>query len=59
MEDDPLYRLNVNIYKDRERLAVPVESETDDENAPQISLQEMLDDLHLDDAEMEDQTAED
>lgn len=48
LEEDPQYRENVNIYKDKTRIAVETD-ETDDEGAPQISLQEMLDDLHITD----------
>eukprot|EP00058_Branchiostoma_floridae_P003994 XP_002589482.1 hypothetical protein BRAFLDRAFT_125192 [Branchiostoma floridae] len=45
LEEDPLYRKDVNIYRDAEKLAV--ESDTDDDDAPRISLQEMLEDLHI------------
>ncbi|ESO97417.1 hypothetical protein LOTGIDRAFT_206277 [Lottia gigantea] len=46
LEEDTEYRQNVNIYVDRNKMAVEV-SDTDDEGVPQISLQEMLDDLHI------------
>ena len=39
-----------NIYKDASRVAVEV---ADEDELPQISLQEMLDDLHIGDAEPE------
>ncbi|CAH1239124.1 NMD3 [Branchiostoma lanceolatum] len=45
LEEDPLYRKDVNIYRDAEKLAV--ESDTEDDDAPRISLQEMLEDLHI------------
>ncbi|RWS27812.1 60S ribosomal export protein NMD3-like protein, partial [Leptotrombidium deliense] len=51
LEEDPISRQNVNIYKDRERLqsymAVDVD-ELENENAPAITLQEMLDELVID-----------
>jgi nonsense-mediated mRNA decay protein 3 len=50
LEEDPVYRQNVNIYKDAKKLAVDAD-DTDDEEIPQISLQEMLDDLHIDGAD--------
>ncbi|KAK6167890.1 hypothetical protein SNE40_021819 [Patella caerulea] len=46
LEEDQDYRQNVNIYVDRNKLAVDTD-DTDDEGVPQISLQEMLDDLHI------------
>lgn len=50
-------RQNVNIYKDSRRARIPVD-ENDaadlDPSAPQITLEEMLDDLVLDDVEMVD-----
>jgi len=52
LEEDPAIRQNVIIYKDRSKV-IPVESLVDaDEDIPQISLQEMMDDLHLSDVEM-------
>ena len=36
------------MFSDKTRIAVETD-ETDDEGAPQISLQEMLDDLHITD----------
>ncbi|KAK3087048.1 hypothetical protein FSP39_000980, partial [Pinctada imbricata] len=46
LEEDNVYREHVNIYKDAAKIAVD-QNDTDDEGLPQISLQEMLDDLHL------------
>ncbi|XP_071115506.1 60S ribosomal export protein NMD3-like [Haliotis cracherodii] len=54
LEEDPSVRQNVNIYLDRNKLAVDTD-DTDDEGVPQISLQEMLEDLHI----AEDATGED
>lgn len=46
LEEDQELRQNVNIYRDASK--VPVEQEeTDDEGVPAISLQEMLEDLHI------------
>ena len=39
---------NLAVFPDKTRIAVDTD-DTDDEGAPQISLQEMLDDLHLSD----------
>lgn len=48
-------RQNVNIYKDSKRAQIPVdENDAMDPSAPQITLEEMLDDLVLDDVEMAD-----
>ena len=61
LEEDPMFRQNVNIYKDEKRIAVQVGEA--DEDLPQITLEEMLDDLHLDepsaDAGTEDMLEED
>uniref|UniRef100_A0A0B7A2U3 60S ribosomal export protein NMD3 OB-fold domain-containing protein n=1 Tax=Arion vulgaris TaxID=1028688 RepID=A0A0B7A2U3_9EUPU len=46
LEDDQAIREHVNIYRDSTKISVEIE-DTDDEGAPQISLQEMLDDLHI------------
>ncbi|XP_070208147.1 60S ribosomal export protein NMD3-like [Littorina saxatilis] len=46
LEEDPEMRQHVNIYKDASKVSVEAE-ETDEEGAPTISLQEMLDDLHI------------
>jgi nonsense-mediated mRNA decay protein 3 len=50
LEEDAVARQNVNIYKDTEKLAnmMAVDTdEVDDDAPPQITLQEMLDDLNL------------
>ncbi|KAJ8321900.1 hypothetical protein KUTeg_000371 [Tegillarca granosa] len=49
LEEDPSYRQNINIYKDSSKITVE-NVESDDEGLPQISLQEMLDDLNIEDA---------
>ena len=49
LEEDPAFRQNINIYKDAARMAVQVNE--NDEEIPQITLQEMLDDLHIADDE--------
>lgn len=46
LEEDPSYRQNINIYKDASKVSVE-NVESDDEGLPQISLQEMLDDLNI------------
>uniref|UniRef100_A0A8D3ANT6 60S ribosomal export protein NMD3 n=1 Tax=Scophthalmus maximus TaxID=52904 RepID=A0A8D3ANT6_SCOMX len=48
LEEDPALRKNVNIYRDVSK--IPVESDTDDDGAPRISLTEMLEELSLSDA---------
>ena len=49
LEEDPDLRQNINVYKDSRKIKVQVEdSESDGENIPQITLEEMLDDLVLD-----------
>lgn len=51
MEEDPVSRRDVNIYKDEEKLKnqMSLDEETDDDGVPcRISLQEMLDDMKLD-----------
>ncbi|CAL8071948.1 unnamed protein product [Orchesella dallaii] len=57
LEEDPAYREAVNIYKN---VNVNVESTTTDDegDAPKISLQEMLDDLAISEAEAEVDAAE-
>uniref|UniRef100_A0A914XE13 60S ribosomal export protein NMD3 n=1 Tax=Plectus sambesii TaxID=2011161 RepID=A0A914XE13_9BILA len=53
LEDDPVLRENVNIYKDPRKMAMAVETDDEDEDLPSApTLQEMLDDLHLDDEPM-------
>lgn len=44
LEEDKTYRQNVNIYVDRDYKGAP---EDDDDETPKITLQEMLEDLHL------------
>ncbi|XP_020647474.3 60S ribosomal export protein NMD3 [Pogona vitticeps] len=44
LEEDEIIRKNVNIYKNP---VIPVESDTDDDGIPQISLAEMLEDLQI------------
>jgi len=44
LEEDKTYRQHVNIYVDRDHKGA---SEDDDDEPPRISLQEMLEDLHL------------
>lgn len=52
LEEDPDLRQNVNIFKDRSK-AIPVDiNDGIDASVPQITLEEMLDDLVLDDDEM-------
>lgn len=46
LEEDSTFRQNVNIYKDHQKLAID-SSDTEDDDIPRISLQEMLDDLHI------------
>ncbi|XP_048589941.1 60S ribosomal export protein NMD3 [Nematostella vectensis] len=48
LEEDKTLRQNVNIYVDRDHMP---ESDAEDEEIPKISLQEMLEDLKLEDAE--------
>ncbi|KAK3513565.1 hypothetical protein QTP70_019457 [Hemibagrus guttatus] len=48
LEEDESLRKNVNIFKDASK--IPVESDTDDEGIPRISLAEMMEDLNLNDA---------
>ena len=47
LEEDETFRQNINIYKNPAKMAVQVEDA--DEESPQITLQEMLDDLHIGD----------
>ena len=51
LEEDEAYRQNINIYKNPARMAVQIEDA--DEETPQITLQEMLDDLHIGDEDMQ------
>jgi len=52
LEEDPAYREGVNIYKDRSKIRTEVTTE-DEGEGPKISLEEMLDDLTLSEAEGE------
>jgi nonsense-mediated mRNA decay protein 3 len=54
LEEDPTMRQNINIFKDSAR-PVPVDSgDIDDDEAPRITLEEMLDDLVIgDEVEMD------
>ena len=60
LEEDPAYREGVNIYKDSKISVEPAitDDEGGDEERPKISLQEMLDDLNLSEAEVEADAAE-
>ncbi|KAG5891163.1 hypothetical protein JTB14_000551 [Gonioctena quinquepunctata] len=53
LEEDPAFRQNINIFKDKSK-QIPVDAfDNYDEFAPQVTLEEMLDDLVIDDVEME------
>ena len=54
LEEDPKSRENINIYKDQRKILNVENEDSDCENVPQISLQEMLDDLRLTDEPMDD-----
>lgn len=48
-------RQNVNIFKDAKKQTIAVDTDDmEDSNLPQITLEEMLDDLVIDDVEMGD-----
>merc|ERR1719163_288520 len=47
IEEDPAMRHHINIYKDKHRIAVDEDEESDDAGCPRITLAEMLDDLDL------------
>lgn len=53
LEEDPMLRANVNIYKDSRKveseMAVDEDDFADGEEVPQVTLQEMLDDLVIED----------
>lgn len=55
LEEDPDMRQNINIFKDskKQQMAVDV-NDLEDPSLPQITLEEMLDDLVIDDVEMGD-----
>lgn len=54
LEEDPKSRENINIYKDQRKILNVENEDSDCDNVPQISLQEMLDDLRLTDEPMDD-----
>jgi nonsense-mediated mRNA decay protein 3 len=55
LEEDPDMRMHVNIFKDAKKQQMPVDvNDMVDPGAPEITLEEMLDDLVLDDVEMAD-----
>lgn len=55
LEEDPEMRQNVNIFKDAKKQAIPVDTDDmADPMLPQITLEEMLDDLVIEDVEMGD-----
>ncbi|KAK9505680.1 hypothetical protein O3M35_009674 [Rhynocoris fuscipes] len=50
LEEDPLYRQNINIYKARRQPEIAVDTnDMEDPFEPKITLEEMLDDLNIDD----------
>lgn len=49
LEEDPMYRQNVNIFKDKS--AIPLNEEDDDDGLPRVTLAEMLEDMVIDDVE--------
>ncbi|XP_076749606.1 60S ribosomal export protein NMD3 [Xylocopa sonorina] len=52
IEEDPEMRQNINIFRDHKK-SVPVDTnDLTDPNCPQITLEEMLDDLVIDDVEI-------
>lgn len=52
LEEDPELRRNVNIFRDKNNMAVDAFDADYDSNCPRITLEEMLDDLDLEDVEM-------
>uniref|UniRef100_A0A7N8Y4G4 60S ribosomal export protein NMD3 n=1 Tax=Mastacembelus armatus TaxID=205130 RepID=A0A7N8Y4G4_9TELE len=50
LEEDEALRKNVNIFRGEPLDTIPVESDTDDDGAPRVSLTEMLEELSLTDA---------
>lgn len=48
LEEDPQYRTNVNIYRDETKVAAVSEAADEAVELPQVSLEEMLEDLILD-----------
>lgn len=59
LEEDVLYRQNVNIYKADPQPSIRVDTNDgeEDPDAPRITLEEMLDDLTLEDVEMDEGTS--
>ncbi|CAB0033576.1 unnamed protein product [Trichogramma brassicae] len=51
LEEDPEMRSNINIYKDKNKI-IPVDTSCIDPYMPQITLEEMLDDLVIEDVDM-------
>lgn len=51
LEEDPELRQNINIFRDT-RKQIPVDTNEIDPSIPQITLEEMLDDLVIEDTEM-------
>ncbi|XP_023316851.1 60S ribosomal export protein NMD3-like [Trichogramma pretiosum] len=51
LEEDPEMRSNINIYKDKNKI-IPVDTSCIDPCMPQITLEEMLDDLVIKDVDM-------
>ncbi|NP_001135423.1 nonsense-mediated mRNA 3 [Nasonia vitripennis] len=51
LEEDPELRSNVNIFRDKSK-QIPVDTDCIDPTMPQITLEEMLDDLVIEDEEM-------
>lgn len=51
LEEDPEYRANVNVFRDN-RKQIPVDTSCIDSQAPQITLEEMMDDLVIVDSDM-------
>lgn len=51
LEEDPELRQNINIFRDT-RKQIPVDTNEIDPSVPQITLEEMLDDLVIEDVEM-------
>lgn len=51
LEEDPQYRTNINIYRDEVKMAAVVGSGNDEAaELPQVSIEEMLEDLNIDEA---------
>lgn len=53
LEEDPKAREYINIYKDPRKMISVEADESDNDNTPQVSLQEMLDELNIKDEAME------